>query len=254
MATGPLAVGSRRGKKGEFVSIAGACLRRTCEFYPSDVSTAVLTSTDQVLAVPSQKQSIARLRGPGEPGIVIAQALVPVRYTQSGQPIDGYFPLVVWENKTEPILGGREQSGVPKIFCDISESQVIGNHVFATASHDGHDFLRVDVDKKDAFTDTEVAARNKNSKYNLLGWRYIPNLGKPGAALSHATLYPQESILREGWKADGKVTWTKATWEQIPMQAHIINALADLPIKRYISSSVEKCRLILHPRLCRALP
>lgn len=184
----------------------------------------------------------------------IAQLLVPVRYAKSKEPIEGYFPLVVWENKTEPILGGREQSGVPKIFCDISEFQVVGDHIFATASHSGHGFLRIDVTRKDAFTEAEVAGRNNNSKYNLLAWRYIPNLGKPGAALSHATLYPQESILQEAWHADGKITWTKVTWEQVPLQAHIINALANLPIKHYIDCTVERAKVILHPRLCRALP
>jgi len=184
----------------------------------------------------------------------IAQAMVPVRYTRSEDPIEGYFPLVVWENRTEPILGGREQSGVPKIFCDIAECQVVGDHLFATASHSGHDFLRIDVNRKAAFTQAEIAGRNQHNKFNLLGWRYIPNVGKPGAAVSHATLYPQESTLLDGWNADGKVTWTRVTWEQVPMQAHIINALADLSVRRYVAASVEKCKLILHPRLCRALP
>ncbi len=184
----------------------------------------------------------------------IAQALVPVRYKKTKEPIDGVYPLVVWENKTDPIIGGREQSGVPKIFCDISEYQVIGDHVFSTASYNGTDFLRIDFTKKETFTRKEVEKRNENSKVNLLGWRYIPNMGRPGAALSHATLYPQEMIMQEGWKGEGKITWNTVTWEQVPTQAHIINALASLPIKRYVSSHFGKSKIILHPRFCRALP
>ncbi len=50
----------KKGSRAEFVNIAGACLREKCEFYPSDVSTAVLTSTDQVLPVPSSKTAWRR--------------------------------------------------------------------------------------------------------------------------------------------------------------------------------------------------
>lgn len=184
----------------------------------------------------------------------IAQAVVPVRYKKTQEPIYGVYPLVVWENKTDPIIGGREESGVPKIFCDISEYQVIGDHVFSNASYNGVDFLRVDFVKKEAFTKEELEKQNENSKVNLLGWRYIPNMGGPGAALSHATLYPQEAIVQKGWQGEGKISWNMVTWEQVPTQAHIINALASLPIKRYISSSFGKSKIILNPRLCRALP
>ena len=102
----------------------------------------------------------------------IAQAVVPVRYKKTKEPIDGVYPLVVWENKTDPILGGREQSGVPKIYCDISEYQVVGDHIFSTASYNGTDFLRIDFKKKETLTREEVEKRNENSKVNLLGWPY----------------------------------------------------------------------------------
>ena len=41
----------------------------------------------------------------------------PVRFHGKKDELDGAYTLVVWENKTAPILGGREQTGIPKIYA-----------------------------------------------------------------------------------------------------------------------------------------
>jgi hypothetical protein len=48
-----------KGRRAEFVNIAGACLREECEFYPSDVSTAVLHRLIRFCRSQAQKQPIA---------------------------------------------------------------------------------------------------------------------------------------------------------------------------------------------------
>jgi hypothetical protein len=39
----------------------------------------------------------------------------------------------------------------------------------------------------------------------LVGWRYIPNIGRPGAALSHATLFPQDLVTGAAWLGEGRI-------------------------------------------------
>ena len=46
---------------------------------------------------------------------------VQVQYTAGSEPIDGVYHLVLWENKAEPILGGRQEAGMPKVLADIQE-------------------------------------------------------------------------------------------------------------------------------------
>ena len=55
------------------------------------------------------------------------------------------FALVVWENKTAPILGGREETGIPKIYADIEDLHKIQQNYFTNASYEGNTFLRLEM-------------------------------------------------------------------------------------------------------------
>jgi acetoacetate decarboxylase len=60
---------------------------------------------------------------------------VPVRFNGRRDQIEGSFSLVVWENKTIPILGGREETGVPKIYADIEDIHILQDKRFSVASY-----------------------------------------------------------------------------------------------------------------------
>jgi len=172
---------------------------------------------------------------------------VPVTYVHGRESMEGLYALVMWENKTCPILGGREQTGIPKVFANIEDHHQLGDRLFTNASYEGSTFLRMDFQKTAKMTAEELSALNQQSgKLNWFGWRYIPNTGRPGAALSHATLYPLEMIYTAGWRGNGKVRWEALTLEQHPTQAHIIRALSQLPIKAY-----GDCAMTLHSQVLR---
>jgi acetoacetate decarboxylase len=165
---------------------------------------------------------------------------VPVEYRHASERITGSYALVVWESKATPILGGREQTGIPKIFADVADLHEIGDRVFGNVSFEGSTFMRVDARKTEALTATELADFNRRSGHlNWFGWRYIPNTGQPGAALNHPTLYPIDYDYTAAWRADATVTWHLQTWEQNPTQAHIIEALGRLPIEEYVGCLVN---------------
>lgn len=177
--------------------------------------------------------------------------MTPARHISSGT--EGVFVLVIWENKTAPILGGREETGMPKIFADIPDYHSLNGHITANASHEGRVFLELDLDVGKAFTAQELSAMSSNSRVNQLGWRYIPNVGRPGAALSHAVLYPVDTTYLSGSSGAGKVTWTKADPLFNPLQVGIINALADLPVLEYRECVFAKMVTHLRGDLAREL-
>jgi len=150
---------------------------------------------------------------------------VPARFQGKRDRLDGVFALVVWENKTAPILGGREQTGIPKIFADIEDLHKIQQNYFTTASYEGNTFLRLEMTEAQP-----VDAPPKPVDRALFGWRYIPRVGGPGAELSQPILYPQSSEIKRAWTGKGTVQWAQLKWEQNPSQYHIIKALAELPI------------------------
>ncbi|MCC7021296.1 MAG: acetoacetate decarboxylase family protein [Thermomicrobiales bacterium] len=187
-------------------------------------------------------------------GYNLVQVIVPVVYTHGDERLEGPFNLVVWENSTEPILGGRERTGIPKLFANITDHHTLGDRLFTNVSYEGRTFLSMEFRKSQQLLSDADAVRNPQpATINAFGWRYIPNIGKPGAALSHATLYPQQAIVTEVWAGEGSVEWTVLTQEQHPLQAHIIAGVAALPNKGYRTCTYSRARVVLHEETARAL-
>jgi hypothetical protein len=185
-------------------------------------------------------------------GYNLVQLVVPVLYERNGERLEGPFNLVVWENSTEPILGGRERTGIPKVYADITDHHTLGNRLFTNVSYEGRTFLELEFRKTQQLL-SETAGRQEPTMINAFGWRYIPNIGKPGAALSHATLYPQQATAREVWMGAGSVEWTVPTLQQHPLQAHIIAGAAALPNLGYRDCTYSRASVVLHEETARAL-
>lgn len=184
----------------------------------------------------------------------LIQTTAPVKYLGNPEGLCGDYALVIWENKTCPIIGGREEDGVPKLFADIASERHVGDHWFTAASYESCTFLTIDFQKKGELSQKDIGKINEHPKVNLFGWRYMPNLGKGGATLSHATLYPQEMVAKQSWVGEGSVRWTQLTPEQHPSQSHIIKALAELPLVKYTDAMMIKSSARLNVGDSKILP
>jgi acetoacetate decarboxylase len=184
----------------------------------------------------------------------LVQIGVPARFNGKRDRLEGTFPLVIWENKTRPIIGGREESGQPKIYADIEDLHIIQQKYFTNVSYEGNTFLRLEMvgaQPVDGQALEQIKAGSAN--YNIFGWRYIPKVGGPGAELSQPILYPQGMKVNSAWTGRGAVQWTKLSWEQDENQWEIIKALAELPIKAMAPVMMAKCAIIMKPFAGRVL-
>lgn len=170
----------------------------------------------------------------------LIQAGVPVRYVKNTDPIEGEYVLVIWENKACPIIGGREEDGMPKIFADIASLRHFGDHWFSAASYESNTFLKIGLNRERELGEEELKLLNEHSRMNYFGWRHIPELGKAGAALSHATLYPQEAKFDKAWEGEGRINWLKFDLEINMVQFRIINAMSSLPVLKYSKALMMK--------------
>jgi len=186
----------------------------------------------------------------------VATVSVPVSYLKTKEPIGGVYHLVLWEDKTEPIIGGREEAGMPKIFADMPEYHRRGNELSVNISHEGRTFLEMDLLIGRAYTPAELADVNKdNGRAVQFGWRYIPKIGPyPGPALSEATYYPVDNAFTSVSECTGSVKWTVPGPQDHPTQYDIIAALADLPVKEYLPGSFRKGSTAMRMDLARSLP
>lgn len=157
-------------------------------------------------------------------------------------PMPGSYTLVMWENLTDPILAGREMTGIPKIYADIPDHTVNDGEWRCNASHFGHRIMELSIDNLSAPSAEEVEAGMKaqEGKDNPMGWRYLPAVGGAGTRVNEITLFPSENVYKEVLVGQGTIDWSHLTWEQNPTQYHIVNALADLPILEYRPALVTK--------------
>jgi hypothetical protein len=153
----------------------------------------------------------------------------------------GNYCLVLWENLTDPILRGREMQGIPKIYAEIPDP-TIHNGVWQTcAAYRGHKIVDLAVkDLKPQGSQELKEFERIVREGNWMGWKYIPKTGEPGAEVSHPTLFPTETNIKEVSIGAGEVKWHRLTWEQNPTQFHIANALESLPILEYRFAGVIK--------------
>ncbi|MGO9569513.1 MAG: acetoacetate decarboxylase family protein [Desulfomonilaceae bacterium] len=179
---------------------------------------------------------------------------VPARFSGKHDLVEGQFALVVWENKTTPIIGGREETGIPKIFADIEDLHIFQGNCFTNASYEGNTFLHLEMTGAQPLEGEKLAQlKSLGADRNLFGWRYIGKVGGPGPDLSQPILYPQSTEINSAWTGSGRVQWIEQTWQQNPMQFHIIKALAELPIIEMAPVLMIKCVAILKPAAARVL-
>lgn len=160
----------------------------------------------------------------------IFQAGVPVKYTGGGEAITGAYPLVIFEDDPVPILGGREEDGMPKVFCNISPERHYENHWFASASLYCETMLSFDFHETGEASAEELKAAQDVPLVNSFGYRCIPNVGRGGSATRGPVLYPQEMRPAKMWKGEGgvKVTVPDAWYKNPPMYS-ILTGLNELP-------------------------
>ena len=156
--------------------------------------------------------------------------------------IEGTFPLVIWENLTDPILIGREVQGIPKIYANIQDHSVLAGTWHTTASHFGNKIVDLFIsDLRDpTAAEIEMYGQASEGKDNPMGWRFMPGVGGVGEGLSEFTTFPSETTITEVQVGQGKIDWQHLSWEQNPTQHHIVNALADLPVVAELPAMVAK--------------
>ena len=157
----------------------------------------------------------------------------PVRFNGTEDSLNGNYVLVTWESNTTPILVGREQTGIPKIFAEVEDLQILKPHYTGTASYNGNTFFTVNFEAANPVTGREFNdMKAQFVSINAIGWRYIPRVGVPGAELSQFVLFPQGVELEAAQIGTSTISWVEQTWMQNPVQYHIINSLASLPVRQ----------------------
>lgn len=178
---------------------------------------------------------------------------VPVRFEGKKDVLEGVFGLVVWENLTAPIIMGRDIQGVPKIYAEVDCFREFPVGFLTADAHlNGCRFARIQAELGDDLEGDELEdARSQMTNLNWFGWRHFPNVGAPGAALSHPVVFPQEFNITGARHAEATLEWTVPDFASNPTQLALIAALSAFPNLGNSEAFLVRCENILRADLAR---
>lgn len=153
--------------------------------------------------------------------------------------VHGSYCVVMWENMTEPIIGGRDHSGVPKVFGDIPDLQRKEGACSGRLSHFGHPILDISATALAAGSaDDRAVLERARRDGTWMCYKCIPRLENDGADVAYATVYPSSGRCKSVWSGQGALRLYPSSFKQNPTQHEVINLLAKLPIHEIRGASL----------------
>jgi len=178
----------------------------------------------------------------------ILMVMIPVVHTGKHGKTFGQFLPVVWENMTEPIMGGREGIGWPKIYADLPPARKYRDTFKCIAHWYGFTFVEMNVTNLRALTPEELqkradAAKKAPPSAGFICHKFILKTGSitetDADYLTISTSEGAPSInIRETLTGKSSVRFIKGTFEQLPTMGHIVEGLANLEIKEVYDATI----------------
>lgn len=145
--------------------------------------------------------------------------------------VRGTFCVIMWENMTEPILGGRDHSGVPKVYADIQGLVREGDNCSGIVSHFGHRILDIAASSLKPMAPDQRKGLERSRRDGIwLNYKYFPSLENDGPDVSYACTYPSSGTCTAAWEGNGAVRFFSSSFEKNPTQYVLVNKLAELPV------------------------
>ncbi|KAF5002126.1 hypothetical protein FGRMN_609 [Fusarium graminum] len=177
---------------------------------------------------------------------------------KDGSKIYGSFLAVLLENSADPIVTGREELGMPKIFCDI-EVEEKGSSANIRCSWRGTQFADIAINNLEE-GDGKTNGTNGHAppsgppgsapppeEQGQLVYRYVPSVGKPGVADVEYPVFIEDGLETTTRKVEktsvgsgGDLKFTAGTWETLPTLNHIATGFSDIPVFGIVKAKVEQ--------------
>jgi hypothetical protein len=160
---------------------------------------------------------------------------IDVEYHQGGDVLRGPYGLVVWESDAAPVIAGREHLGISKLVAQVPEHERGERSAAFECYEYGSRLLRVDVSDLTPVDPGPESAREV--EWVTLGWKYSPG---PGGTVDadYPTKMVARTTVRRRWTGVSAIRFDQPTWEQAPISARIIDALAALPVAEVLPASM----------------
>jgi acetoacetate decarboxylase len=166
---------------------------------------------------------------------------------QDGPVIQGSYMPILFESLTDPIVSGREELGMPKLYTAVDVDR---HHTFykIRTSWEGSywgEFRLEDLVEVDP--SSELGSISGEADDGVLVYRYLPKAGRAHKNVAadecaivdlfkEATTTPRPLKMYKATNASFKID--SLDWEKLPTLHHIISRLGELPIYEIVSAKV----------------
>lgn len=155
--------------------------------------------------------------------------------------VTGQFKSVLWESLADPVISGREDLGFNKLWAEIPDPTNSGDRYDYQASWEGFRFIDARFEAQQPVTASLPPVPGQAETSGTINYKYIPKTGQRGVAeVSQCTFWPhfEASGFERAYLGSGSFEFHRASWEQLPTLHHVVNALADLPVREIVQSSL----------------
>ncbi|KAM5349873.1 hypothetical protein ACJ41O_006378 [Fusarium nematophilum] len=175
-----------------------------------------------------------------------------VQYVRkNGTVIDGTFLPLLFESLTDPIVSGREELGMPKLYCAIDIWRRERSYRIQTGWQ-GAQFGCLSLEGlEEADPGSVKGTIGGEDDEGILAWKYMPKVGDRGESdVEHAIFVPHaeeakvvpSKVDRVLTAAKGSVSFDPLDWEALPTLHHVISRLAEIPIYEIVGGKVVEGR------------
>jgi hypothetical protein len=171
-----------------------------------------------------------------------------VQYVQKdGTVLNGTFLPLLFESLTDPIVSGREELGMPKLYCSVDIWRRTNSYRVQTGWQ-GVQFGSLTLDGlREADPSSSKGTIGGEDDDGIFAYKYIPKVGERGQAdAEYATFVPHAeeskvvpSKVQRIFTADkASVEFDPHDWEALPTLHHVISRLAEIPIYEVVGGKV----------------
>lgn len=170
---------------------------------------------------------------------------------ENGEVLKGTYMPILFESLADPIVSGREELGMPKLYTAIDIHERNSSYRLQTSWQGavwGHFELE---DLQDQDTGADKGTIGGEDDDGILVYRYMPKVGrdtKGEAAEEYPVFVPhaQESkvvpskVTRVRRSKSAKVNIDGLNWDALPTLHHVVSRLAEIPIDEVIEAKITE--------------
>jgi len=159
--------------------------------------------------------------------------------------VRGKYLVVLFENRADPIMSGREELGYAKLYCELeNELSLSRGNCSCEASWEGTVFGMMELKGLQKAMDRDVPETSFKAAEGILNFKYIPATGRPGVCdVQYPTFSPsareEESIIETILVAESALfAFGVENAARLPTLSHVVAGLAEIQPAEIVDAKV----------------